>query len=88
MCGVEACSQFRSCNLFHVKVYCRPGDSRTQVKEDPGGFALPVLMAQARKLYQVAVCCAVLPRPDHLAGVWANARGQCVSLVLGKRWGK
>lgn len=48
-----------------------------------------MFVAQAGKLFQMAVSCTGLLRSDHLAGVWADAamRSAC-QLCLGKEVGR
>lgn len=46
---------------------------------------MPVLIAQARKLFQMVVPCTALLRSHHLAGAWAGAATRAVGqLCLGK----
>lgn len=96
LCGssAETCSQFRRLQCICKFVFaagwvakppCGCGNSSTQVKKDPGGFPVSVLIAQARKLFQMVVSCTALLRSHHLAGARAGAATRAVwQLCLGK----
>lgn len=97
VCCAKTCRQLRRlqciCNVvfaagWAAKTSCGPGNSSTQV--DPGGFPVPVLVAQARKLFQMVVSCTALLRSHHLAGAWAGAATRAVwQLCLGEEvWRK